>query len=83
MKSHSGIRITSMEINTMIHASRFKREKQLTCIPSVYVQGRLFFVKYEWSIAFLLDINIYVINNIRYKRFLFISLRDVEVNRRR
>jgi len=33
----------------------------------------VFFVEYEWSIAFLSHINIYVINNIRYKKFHFMS----------
>jgi len=37
--------IILMKINTMIHASlsRFKKTTYIyTCIPSVYVQGRLF-----------------------------------------
>lgn len=69
-----------MKINTMIHAS-LSRFKKTTYIPSVYVQGRLF-RQIVVDCVLITHKYIYVINNIRYKRFLFISLSGVQVSRR-
>jgi len=59
-----------MKINTM--QASFPRLKKNN-LHVYHMYKAVFFVEYEWSIAFLSHINIYVINNIRYKKFHFMS----------